>query len=312
MAIIDFHKLFSTDAKCRELLERLRWPNGPQCPRCKTQQVVRRSEKLLCCNDCDYEFSVTVGTIFHDSHLPLFKWFIATYVMCEFRKGMNVNKLRSILGGQKKWNYQTAWYLWHRISKAMATAYKPAFDGTLELNETSTTGKERRRGQHAKLENKEVVLAICSRDGELRFFKERDLKAGALAKYVNGNVSQSVAILVTGGSEAHPFAFTMAEQGAKKNERVRHFMKEYLRLEDGTMIGMRKDGAAFSLLKLARAVTWDRIRAKHLQAYVEQMKYRLSRRKPHDLFLDTLRQMITADPMTLKDALVSYGRIPGS
>src|ERR1041384_4089066 len=76
MTLPDVTELFGTDEKCRELLERLRWPLGPQCPRCNTHNVVRleTNTKLLWCRDCEYQFTVTAGTIFNDSHLPLSKW----------------------------------------------------------------------------------------------------------------------------------------------------------------------------------------------------------------------------------------------
>src|SRR5271154_3353448 len=117
MTLPELSELFSTDDKCREVLERLRWPSGPECPRCKTRDVVRLSTnvKLLWCPDCEYQFSVTVGTIFNDSHLPLSKWFIAVVLLIEARKGMSANQVKRTLGV----SYKTAWYLCHRIRDAM-------------------------------------------------------------------------------------------------------------------------------------------------------------------------------------------------
>jgi len=74
MNLIDINRLFPTEEKCRELLTRLRWPAGPECPRCKMPTVELETEKqLFYCKDCDYQFTVTAGTIFNDSHLPLAK-----------------------------------------------------------------------------------------------------------------------------------------------------------------------------------------------------------------------------------------------
>ena len=79
MNLMDVNTLFSTDAKCRELLTRLRFPEGPRCLRCKGPVVELETEKhLFYCKDCDYQFSVTAGTVFNDSHLPLATWFAAT------------------------------------------------------------------------------------------------------------------------------------------------------------------------------------------------------------------------------------------
>src|SRR5580658_8721972 len=81
MTLIDLCTAFSSDDRCRELLERLRWPNGPECLRCKGQVVrLANNANILYCKDCDYQFTVTANTVFHDSHLPLIKWFTATFL----------------------------------------------------------------------------------------------------------------------------------------------------------------------------------------------------------------------------------------
>jgi transposase-like protein len=93
--------LFSTDDKCRELLERLRWSDVPQCPRCEGDKLARLNAKLLYCAKCDYQFSVTAGTIFNDSHLPLSKWFVAVLLLVEARKGFSANQMKRTLGVKK-------------------------------------------------------------------------------------------------------------------------------------------------------------------------------------------------------------------
>jgi transposase-like protein len=108
---------FQTEDKCRAYLEQLRWPDGVRCPRCDASKGISRIEKRgqFDCNSCSYQFSVRVGTIFHDSHLPLWKWFLAVYIMGESPRGVPANQLRRILGV----SYKTAWYLGHRIRAAM-------------------------------------------------------------------------------------------------------------------------------------------------------------------------------------------------
>ena len=142
MTIIDLCTAFATDELCRELLERLRWPDGPTCPRCLGPNPARlvNSSKLLYCKDCDYQFTVTADTIFHDSHLPLIKWFTATFLICESRKGMSANQIKRTLGI----SYKTAWYLCHRIRAAMASAEKNMLDGTIEMDETYLGGTSAR------------------------------------------------------------------------------------------------------------------------------------------------------------------------
>src|SRR5271166_390588 len=155
MTLLDIVTNFDSDDRCRELLERLRWPLGPECPRCQTRELARLNSKLLYCKECDYQFSVTVGTIFHDSHLPLLQWFVATHLLCESRKGMSANQVKRMLGI----SYKTAWYLCHRIRRAMANVDRPMLDGTVEVDETYIGGR-RRNWAGAKgrsMINKEIV-----------------------------------------------------------------------------------------------------------------------------------------------------------
>ena len=96
--------------------------------------------KQFDCDSCRYQFSVTAGTIFHDSHLPLPKWFAAVYLMCESKKGMSALQLKRTLHT----GYQTAWYLCHRIREAMKEMHREKLGGTVEIDETYIYGKPRR------------------------------------------------------------------------------------------------------------------------------------------------------------------------
>ena len=97
-------------------LEELRWPKGVVCPRCGNESVSRIEKRhKYDCNSCRYQFSVTAGTLFHDSHLPLRKWFIAAYLICESKMGISAKQLQRTLGV----SYKTAWYLCHRIRDAI-------------------------------------------------------------------------------------------------------------------------------------------------------------------------------------------------
>src|SRR5205807_9262848 len=178
MTLIDVHTLFSTDAKCRELLKRLRWPVRPECPRCKGQATTLETQKdLLYCKECDYQFTVTSNTIFHDSHLPLIKWFAAVYLLCESRKGMSANQIKRMLGV----SYKTAWYLCHRIRKAMQIVDAPMLGGKVEMDETWIGGRRRMIAGKPPSHGKEIVIGIRQRGGELRLFHAQDVAAGTLS-----------------------------------------------------------------------------------------------------------------------------------
>jgi transposase-like protein len=291
MTLPDLMELFDTDEKCRELLERLRWPKGPECPRCKSDDVVRleTNTKLLWCSECDYQFGVTVGSVFHDSHLPLSIWFMATLLLCEARKGMSANQLKRTIWGQHKGSYKTAWYLCHRIRAAMKEADKPMLDGVVEMDETYVGGKPR-LGRVAR--EKDVVIGIRQRGGDLRFIHAKDVKADTIYKIIADNVSEDVDVLITDEHPVYPFAM-----GSKRD---RH---KTIKHKDTYVVGdihTNTVESAFSLLKRGIIGTWHRISTKHLPAYLNEMSFRFNRRKESDLFVDTLRHMITAPVLTFE------------
>jgi transposase-like protein len=283
--------MFPTDEKCREMLVRLRWPEGPRCLRCKALAVELETDKqLFYCKDCDYQFTVTTGTVFNDTHLPLFKWFAATMLLCEAKKGMSACQVQRTLG----MSYKTAWYLCHRIRHAMAQTDKPMLDGKVEMDATYVGGQMRGKGHIAKNDNKEVVIGIRKRNGELRFFHAQDAKSGTLAKYINENISEDVEVIFTDDHIANEVA--MRKAGRKNHKTIRHSSGVYVMGD----IHTNTVESAFSLLKRGIMGTWHRVSAKHLPAYLEEMTFRFNRRKRSDLFLDTLRHMVTASVLTFE------------
>jgi transposase-like protein len=294
MTLPEVTELFSTDDKCREVLERLRWPNGPECPRCKTQRVVRLSTniKLLWCPDCEYQFSVTAGTIFNDSHLPLSKWFIAVLLLVEARKGFSANQMKRTLGV----SYKTAWYLCHRIRAAMKEYDKAMLEGTVEMDETYVGGRKRGACIRGRGAEKEIVIGLRQRNGDLRFFHAKDAKSATLAQYIRENVSEDVDVMVTDEWSAYPDAMRRTGK-IDRHKTIRHKGHVYV---DGD-IHTNTVESAFSLLKRGVIGTWHRISAKHLAAYLDEMTFRFNRRKSPALFLDTLRHMITAPALPFEE-----------
>jgi transposase-like protein len=296
MTLPEVNTLYSTDDRCRELLERLRWPEGLICPRCKDTHISRLKEYARYeCVGCRYQFTATSGTIFHDSHLPLPIWFIAVLLLCEAKKGMSAMQLKRTIWGKDKGSYKTAWYLCHRIRAAMKEVDQPMLDGTVEMDETYVGGKNRGGGQGARLENKEVVIGLRQRNGDLRFFHAEDAKSGTLAKYIRENVSTDVDVLITDSFPAYKHAVGDAE-----HKIVNHHAGEYVRYENGACVRTNTVESAFSLLKRGIMGSWHKISAKHLPAYLDEMTFRFNRRKRSDLFIDTLRHMVTASVLTFE------------
>jgi transposase-like protein len=286
--LVDVHTLFPTEEKCRELLVRLRWPEGPRCLRCKAPVVELETEKqLFYCKDCDYQFSVTAGTVFNDSHLPLFKWFAATLLLCEAKKGMSACQIQRTLGIG---GYKTAWYLCHRIRSAMIESQRQMLDGTVEIDETYIGGKFRKGMPRTE---KMVVIGVRKRNGDLRLLHVDAATSEAIRKIVAEHVSEDVEVIVTDESVIYPFAFTVDQK--KLHKTICH-SREYVCGDVHT----NTVESAFSLLKRGIIGTWHKVSAKHLPAYLEEMCFRFNRRKRPDLFLDTLRHMVTAPVLTFK------------
>jgi transposase-like protein len=294
MTLPELNQKFSTDEDCREILTRLRWPEGVECPRCKNRNVWWvDSRKQFTCSECSYQFSVTTGTIFNDSHLALPLWFMAVLLLCEAKKGMSASQLKRTIWGQHKGSYKTAWYLCHRIRAAMKEVDAPMLDGTVEMDETYVGGKHRGKEFQGRRDHKEVVIGIRQRGGDVRFFHAEDARKGTLAKYIQENISTDVDVIITDELPAYKSAV-----GDLKHETVNHNAKEYARYEDGACISTNTVESAFSLLKRGIIGSWHKISAKHLAAYLNEMEFRFNRRKRSDLFIDTLRHMITAPTLT--------------
>src|SRR5271170_7711395 len=160
MTLPELNRNFSTDDECREILTKLRWPEGVDCPRCRNTNVWWvNSRKQFTCSECSYQFSVTTGTIFNDSHLALPMWFLAVLLICEAKKGMSALQLKRTIWGQHKGSYKTAWYLCHRIRYAMTEVHK-MLDGTIEVDETYVGGKRKGTGTGNYRQHKETVIGI--------------------------------------------------------------------------------------------------------------------------------------------------------
>src|SRR6266446_4934041 len=181
MKLIDVTKAFANDEQCLAYFETRRWPDGVRCTVCGAKEVSRITRKVSAKTEnkraqlyqcleksCKHQFSVTEGTLFHDSHLPLSKWFMAIALLVDAKKSMSALQLSRHLDC----NYRTAWYLAHRIREAMVDANGPKFTGIVEVDETYIGGKQ--RGNYRKRLNKEVVMGIRERRGDLRLIHIED------------------------------------------------------------------------------------------------------------------------------------------
>jgi transposase-like protein len=180
----------------------------------------------------------------------------------------------------------------------MATAEKSMLYGTVEVDETYVGG--RHQGHQHKPGHpdctKQIVVGLRQRGGETRFFHAEDAKSGTLAKFIRENVSEDVDVIVTDEFNAYPTAMK-AVGLTEKHKTIKHKTKVYVNGD----IHTNTVESAFSLLKRGIIGTWHRISAKHLEAYLEEMTFRFNRRGRSDLFVDTLRHMVTSDPLTFEN-----------
>jgi hypothetical protein len=167
MNLIDVNKDFATDEQCLAYLEKLRWPDGVCCTECGAKCISRitrhkenknKRNKVYQCLVCKTQFSATSGTLFNDSHLPLNKWFMAIALICNAKKGLSAKQMQRDLDV----TYRTAWYLCHRIRKAMEEGELPKMTGVVEADETYVGGKYDRRRKRGPWE-KQPVMGIVQR-----------------------------------------------------------------------------------------------------------------------------------------------------
>src|SRR5206468_1114145 len=155
----------------RDYLKALRWPDGVRCVNCGGASVSWIStRRQFDCNSCRKRFSVTAGTVLHDSHLPLSKWFLAVYMMVEAKKGVSANQLKRTLAI----SYPTAWYLCHRVRWAMAELVEERLTGTVQMDETFLGGRVKSgskaaiRAERGGTSNKVMVMGAIEEGGDVR------------------------------------------------------------------------------------------------------------------------------------------------
>ena len=301
MNLIDVHKTFTTDDQCTEYLSKLRWPDGIRCLTCGTDKVKQYlspttkqpGRKIYQCQEptCQQQFTATSGTIFHDTHLPLTKWFMALALIVDAKKGMSAKQLqRHLCTG-----YKTAWYLAHRIRKAMEETGSPLLSGTVEMDECYIGGKQ--RGHKGKRVNKDVVVGIRQRGGPLRFVHTKDATGETLFQVANRHLGKDIDKIMTDDNRA--YSVFKVSRFTGKHSSINHSAGEYVKGQVHT----NTIENAFSLLKRGVVGTYHQLSIKHLQAYLNEFEYRFNRRENPDRFEETLSRMAKAKPMPFESLI---------
>ena len=275
-SILDFQKEFSTEEKCREYLEQQRWNGTPACPFCGSLNVHRfPNGKIFKCREkqCRSKFSVTVGTIYENTKLPLTKWFLATYILSVHSKGISSLQLAGWLGITQK----SAWHLNHRIREMLTDKAPELLEGIVEVDETYVGGSLKNIHSKKKealkgLDNKTMVFGAVQRDGKVRVKVIPQTNLENITKAIDEFVVPESFMV---SDEHHAYN----KVGQKfKHRKVNHRAKEYVRKED-ILVHTNNIEGYWNILKKQIDGIHHSVSPKHLQRYCNESSFRYNNRK---------------------------------
>ena len=273
------HPIYHDDDKAREHLEALLWPAGPACPRCGVtgERITKLRGKstrpgVHKCKDCRKPFTVTVGTVMERSKIPLSKWVLAAQLMASSKKGMSALQLQRMIGT----NYETAWFLFHRLREcAIGTSSGPigGKNKVVEADETYVGGKAKNKA-FGPPPKKQAVFSLVERDGEIRSFHVAKVNSKTLRPILMKNASRD-SYLMTDDSPIYPkLGDEFSGHGA-----VNHSANEYVR---GLFWHTNTVESYFSLLKRGVYGAFHNVSEAHLYRYLAEFDFRHNNRKISD------------------------------
>jgi transposase-like protein len=285
MNLVKLVERFRGEDECRAYLEELRWPDGILCPRCGGKTISRIKERhQFDCDSCRYQFSVTAGTIFHDTHLPLWKWFAAVYLIVESKKGISANQLKRTLDT----TYKTAWYLCHRIRAALNEVDAQLLKGIVESDETFVGGKVEGEGR-GYTGNKTIVVGAIQRGSNIVLQVVRGWDRETLHGFIRENVSGDVEAIYTDEWEA----WKGIADGDTEHETVNHSEGEWVRGDVHT----NSLENVWSLLKRSIIGAYHQVSTKHLDPYLDELEFRFNNRENPYMFRDAMLKLLLAETL---------------
>jgi transposase-like protein len=281
---------FTNEDKAREHLEALRWPDGPVCPHCGSFNAKRlpaqrgRPTKahpegairngVVQCNDCRKQYSVTVGTVFESSKIPLHKWLLATHLLCASKKGISAHQLHRMLGI----TYKSAWFMFHRIREAMRPNETPPMGGNGGRVEVDETYIGRKKGVDAPgggFRHKMRVVSLVDREtGTARSIPANSMKVGEVSSIVRANVAKEAKLTT---DEARHYWRVGKEFAA--HDRVLHGGLEYVR---GDVYTNTVEGF-FSIFKRGMRGIYQHCGEQHLHRYLAEFDFRYTNRSANGI-----------------------------
>jgi transposase-like protein len=296
---------FVDEDKAREYLEAMRWPDGAVCPHCGlvgeaykivvkektfeeiklTRKRIRKPRKgLWKCAGCRKQFTVTVKTIFEDSHIPLHKWLLAIHLLCSSKKGMSAHQLMRMLDIKQ---YKSAWFMAHRIRYAMTGELPEKMTGVIEADETYVGARRRYKIPHAPKAGqrtidrpshhteKAAVFSVLQRGGRVYSKHIERVTADNLKKVLDDVADKDAHLMTDTG-------VLWAKKTGRKHSLVNHSADEYVRYEEGQMITTNTVEGYFSILKRGINGVYHHVGRKHLHRYLSEFDFRYNERKVTD------------------------------
>jgi transposase-like protein len=282
--LVKLAREYSDEDKARALLEQILWPDGPLCPHCKNhkekpiyalkpQASSKRPGRagLYKCGACRKQFTIRVGTILEDSHLPIALWLQAIFILCSSKKGVSAHQLHRMLDI----SYKTAWFMAHRIRFAMGHESPYLLSGMVEVDETFVGGKGDMKNRDKR---KTPVVALVERGGQMRARVVSNVTQKNLGRILNECVSKGSTV----NTDEHG-AYRNPLKAYKRHDTVVHSRFEYTRKNaDGTVSGINHAESFFSLLKRGVYGAWHHVSREHLPKYANEFAFRWNNRKVTD------------------------------
>lgn len=254
---------YRDEESARAHVEKTRWPDGPVCPHCglvdeatklEPRQGSRKAVRkgVWNCRGCREQFTVTVDSIFEDSHIPLHKWLLAIHLMASSKKGISAHQLMRNLDLK---SYRSAWFMAHRIRWALTQEpIKGKLRGIVEVDETYIGGKlrvgpqadkpgERPKDRPSPTANKAAVVAVLKRGGPVRSHYVERVTAENIKPIVEQMTAKNARLMTDTST-----VLESAGSG-RKHHQVNHSEKEYVLYEDGLCVTTNSVEGYFSILK---------------------------------------------------------------
>jgi transposase-like protein len=265
---------FIDPVAARKHLEALRWPDGAECPHCSlinATPIKGGRDGLYQCNACREQFTVTVGTVFERSKVPLNKWLLCNHLLCSSKKGMSAHQIHRMLGV----TYKTAWFMCHRLREAMKPASPEPMGGpgvTVEADETFVGGKTRNRANR-KVAPKQMVMTLVERGGIARSFHVANVHGNTLRSVLATNVDRSSHLMTDAANAYREVGREFVSHGT-----TIHAIRQFV-------VGEKHSNTAenfFSIFKRGVIGTYHHLSAVHLHRYTAEFDFRYNSRTEND------------------------------